>query len=93
LVSGHAQTFTVSDDGNGTTGTLIVAGCCDPQIVLANDTCSGNPLAAGGTCSFDLTFTAPSGCSSGPLYVGPLDVIGANPFAGYIHLEADQMCP
>jgi hypothetical protein len=87
------QTFTITNDGNGSTGTLTTAGCCHPQFVLANNICDGQPLAASGSCTFDLTFTAPAGCNTGDEFHTPLDVLGNNPFVFYIHLTAHGFCP
>lgn len=91
LVASATQTFTVTNDGNGTTNQLILAGCCSPEFALANNTCDGQALAPAGMCTFDLSFTAPAGCSTGEPFNTPLDILG--PPAHYIHLEAHGSCP
>ena len=94
LVSGVPQTFTVSNTGTGTSEALTVANGSDPEFTVSNDTCSGTALAPNGTCTFDVTFMLPNGCTSETLYVGAFDIFGTGPsFAFYIHLEADQQCP
>ena len=91
LVSGQAQTFTVTNSGTGTSETLFLANGSDRPFAVSNDTCSRTSLAPSGTCTFDVTFTAPAACSSGTLYAGAFDLIGQPTY--YIHLEADQQCP
>jgi hypothetical protein len=82
----QTQTFTVSNDGNGASRLLDLSDCCsDPAFVLANNACSGNALAAAGTCTFDLSFTTPTLCTELDMQ---LEVIGINPFTQYILLSA-----
>ena len=87
-----STTFTVTNNGSGASNTLTVAGCCHPQFVLSNNTCDGQALAPGGTCTFDLTFTAPGGCGTGDEFHTPLNILG-NPSGDYIFLVAHGFCP
>jgi centrosomal CEP192-like protein len=92
FVAGNwSTTFTVTNNGAGTSETLTLAGCCHAQFTLSNDTCSGNALTPGGSCTFDLTFTAPAGCNPGDEFHTPLNVIGTPSF--YILFVAHGFCP
>ena len=51
-----------------------------------------NTLAPGATCTFDLAFTAPAGCSLGDEFHTPLSVVGQNSGAFYILLVAHGFC-
>ena len=93
LVSGVAQTFKVSNTGTVTSEELTVENTSDPEFAVSNDHCTGTALAPNGTCTFDITFTAPSGCSSGTHYNGSFDIEGFSPsFVDYIHLSTNQQC-
>jgi hypothetical protein len=86
-------TFTVTNSGTGTSEALSIAGCCHPGFTLSNDKTSGHTLAPGGTSTFDLTFTAPAGCSEQP-FETPLEIFGTSPdFVVYIFLVATGECP
>ena len=88
-----STTFTVTNGGTGTSNMLTLAGCCDPQFVLANDTCSGKTLAPSATCTFDLSFTAPADCNPGEPFDTPLAVNAQDNGTPYIFLVAHGFCP
>jgi hypothetical protein len=92
IVGSWSATFTVTNNGTGTSNTLHVLGG-DPHFVLSNDTCSGSALAPSGTCTFDLAFTAPAGCNPGDSFPTHLDVGFQDNGCPYIHLEAFGFCP
>ena len=56
------HTFTVTNTGTGTSGalTMSVVGQSHRQFVLSNDTCSGQPVLGGGSCSIDVAFAPTS---------------------------------
>jgi hypothetical protein len=87
------QTFTVTNDGTGTSNTLSLNGCCQTSFTLSNDQTSGHTLAPGGTSTFDLTFTAPAGCNPGDEFHTPLAVNLQDNGAPYIFLVAHGFCP
>jgi hypothetical protein len=90
-VASTTQTFTVTNDGSGTSNTLHVSGG-DPHFVLSNSTCDNQTLAPSGTCTFAVAYTA-APCSSGnPVGPAPVDVIGS-PTVFYIHLDVQGECP
>lgn len=98
LVSGVAQTFTLSNTGNGSSLTLqpLENFPQNPQFALSNDTCYGTALGPNGSCTFDVTFTPPTGCTSGTAYTQDFRVEGIKGFQFvlfYFDLEADSMCP
>jgi hypothetical protein len=57
--SSASQTFTVSNDGDGDTGTLAVTlgGANAGQFSVDADTCDGTSLAAGASCDITVTFS------------------------------------
>jgi len=62
--SSGAQTFTVTNTGATSINLLSllpVGGSNPAEFGLANDTCSGQTLTAGGTCTFDALFTPQAG--------------------------------
>lgn len=89
------QTFTITNNGTAASETLNDTGCCSPHFAVSNDTCDGQALAPGGTCTFDLTFTAAmGGCNPGDLFTTSLDINGSTPsIVHYIHLDAQGECP
>jgi hypothetical protein len=93
-VASATQTFTVTNDGTATSNTLQVTGG-DPHFVLSNSTCDNQTLAANGTCTFDITATAPAGCNPGdPFGPAPVQVIGTFPsLKFYIDLVVQGICP
>ena len=72
---------------------LCFNGLNSPQFALSNDLCTGQSLAAGATCAFQLTFTAPAGCNPGDLFHGPVQVILQTNGHPYIVLDAQGSCP
>lgn len=56
---GTASTFTLTNSGGAATGVLTVA-TGDTAFVLGSDLCSGQPLSAGKTCTFTVTFAPKS---------------------------------
>jgi Cep192 domain 4 len=93
-VTSQTQTFMVTNTGSGVSDTLLVSGAVHPNFVLTGDGCSGQALAAGGSCTFNLTYTAPLGCSSGePVDPAVFDVFGVSGPPHYIHLMVVANCP
>jgi hypothetical protein len=86
-----STTFTVVNNGTATSETLMLAGCCSPQFTLSNDNCTGNELAPGGSCTFDLTFTVPAGCSYPEYFATEQDILGTTSY--YIQLLLVGYCP
>jgi hypothetical protein len=93
-VASQTQTFTVTNTGSGASDTLLVSGASHPSFALTDDECSGQVLAPGGSCMFDVTYTAPVGCTSGdPVDPAAFDVFGASGPPHYIHLRVVGNCP
>jgi hypothetical protein len=87
------ETFTISNTGTLTSESLALS--IDPsQFMLDNDQCTTVPLAPGGSCTFDITYTAPAGCVDGTLYQATLQVDGATDgeTVGYIDLLTEGEC-
>ncbi|HKD95529.1 MAG TPA: hypothetical protein VKB43_12555 [Gaiellaceae bacterium] len=61
---------------------------------IANDTCSDSPLAPSATCTFDVHFTAPAGCS---LATGPHTFISLTTTpvvdGGFVNMVVTANCP
>ena len=93
MVASATQTFTVTNNGTGASNMLIVVFGGDTGFSFGNDTCTGNALAPSGTCSFDLTFTAPAGCNPGDPFPEHVDAGFQDNGTPYIHLEARGSCP
>lgn len=91
-----STTFTVTNGGTGTAPVVYTLGG-DPNFGLSNSTCgtysATASLAPNGTCTFDLTFTAPAGCSSGDEFHTPLLVEVQENGDPYIVLVAHGFCP
>ena len=92
-VAGGTQTFTVTNEGTGASGTLNLVGCCAAGFVLENDTCTGIDLAASGACSFDLVFTALEGCSSADAFLTFVVVLDVDNNTNDIALVGMGECP
>lgn len=76
IATGGTQTFTVTNSGTGPSGQLLLQfDSPSTSITLANDTCTGDTLAPGGTCTFDVTVSCP-GAGTSPGTVQVLDVGG-----------------
>lgn len=90
IVASATQTFTVTNNGTGASNMLQVIFGGDTGYVFANNTCENQLLAPNGTCTFDLTFTAPAGCNPGDPFPGHVDVFGFPDH--YIHLETVGHC-
>lgn len=87
--SSATQTFTVHNSGNGTSNTLQLA-CCNTGFTLSNDQTSGFKLPPNGTSTFQLTFTAPAGCST-ELFATPL-VVTSTTASPYIRVTYSASC-
>lgn len=90
------QTFTVTNNGTGpATGPgpgLVVSGG-DSNFALLNDTCSGSDLAAGASCTFDVSASAPTGCDTGATF-GPASVfVVREDNSPYIFMTVVGECP
>ena len=84
-----AQTLTVSNTGTSTSETLMVE--LTGQFMVFVDGCTGNTLAANGSCSFEVAFP-PSGCgASGTPVTGLINVVGTS--RTYINLQLEATCP
>jgi len=60
-----SQTFTATNQGNIATGGYTFAGPTDEHFgITGTNTCDGSAIAAGGSCSFTIAFTAPGGCGA-----------------------------
>src|SRR5262249_20195995 len=68
-----AQTFTVTNMGGATTGTITTAisGSTEFAITTSTDTCKGKTLITGGTCTLSVVWTpvAPPGMKTATLTV------------------------
>jgi hypothetical protein len=92
-IGSWSTTFTVTNNGTGTSNMLQVIGG-DSLFVLSNDTCSGNALVPSGTCTFDITATAPAGCNPGdPFGPAPFVVNVQDNGSPYIFLTTFGICP
>ena len=61
------QTFTATNNGTLATGSYTFSGPTDEHFGLGStNTCDGNALAPGASCSFTITFTAPAQCAGEP---------------------------
>lgn len=89
--SSKTTTFTVNS-GTGTSETLSLLPANHPQFVTNNDKCSGQALAPSGTCTFDMTYTSPTGCSADGFLNDPLLVVGEPDFISYIAMVAHGEC-
>jgi hypothetical protein len=73
----ETHTFTLTNTGNGSTGTLVAPSLTNPSengaaFQITGTTCTGTTLAAGASCTIDLRFyvTDCSGQASATLNVG-----------------------
>jgi hypothetical protein len=87
-------TFTVTSNSPAPTPSdvLSVGGGTD-GFTVAGDTCTGQVLVPGQSCTFDLTFTAPTGCPTGQTLITTLDIVGKTSGFPYIDLRAQAECP
>jgi hypothetical protein len=91
--SSETTTFTVTNDGAGTSETLQLLLDNHPQFSTSNDKCSGQALAPDQTCTFDMTFTALAGCPEEGYLNGPVLIAGTDPsFTTYISMVATGEC-
>jgi hypothetical protein len=90
-VASATQTFTVTNSGTGSSDPLGMQGCCAIGFTLSNDMCSGQTLAPNGVCTFDLSWTAPWGCTSGEFNNGGVNIIGTD--LTYINFNVSANCP
>lgn len=94
--TGATQNFTVRNQGTVASDTLgfFIAGPYQSLFVLSNDLCTNQALAPGAECSFQLTFTAPDGCTPGFLFDAGLEVVDQpNNLPPYIVLDMHGSCP
>jgi hypothetical protein len=54
--SQSTATVTVANEGSAALDLGTLTAPVDPQFTIANDTCSGQSVAAGGSCTFDVQF-------------------------------------
>ena len=83
----QTQTFTVSNDGTGTSQTLGLVVSGDNEVVLSNNNCQGHALPPSGTCTFDATFNGPICSGSTFVDIGPQSIGDS-----YIRLTAFSRC-
>jgi hypothetical protein len=88
--AGWTTTFTVTNSGTGPSSQLLPFSPGGAQFGIANDTCTGTAIPAGGGCTFDLTFTPPAGCVPPEAYIAVVAIYGSSP---YIDLVAAGFCP
>jgi hypothetical protein len=93
VTGGWSTTFTVTNSGTATSNTLSVDLSGDTVFSVGSDTCTGNTLAASGTCSFNITFTPAAGCERGDVYFGAADVNAQTNNTPYIDLQLQAFCP
>jgi len=72
-VNGQAD-FTVQNEGTGPSPVLLVSLSTPGNYQLANDTCTGTSVSAGGSCSFRVNFIADTYCET--LFIGSVAVAG-----------------
>jgi hypothetical protein len=84
------HTFTVTN--NSTQATLVLDSLAQTHLpmVVDNDTCGGQPLAAGGTCTFDVTFVT-TGCP-GLGFDDGLSITGSSDAVTYAELDISGAC-
>jgi hypothetical protein len=58
--SSATRTFTITNTG-GVASTSVAMSASHPAFVISNDQCSGTQVAAGGTCSLNVTFRPATG--------------------------------
>jgi hypothetical protein len=76
----RTETFTVTNNGPGSTGTLsLFYTVLDPRFALLNDNCSGHALAENETCTFQLQFVPQTACPSGTDYYQVISVQQTSP--------------
>jgi len=84
------HSFTVTN--NSTTATLALDPLAETQLpmVVDNDTCGGQALAAGGTCAFDVTFDT-TGCP-GLGFDDGVSITGGNLAVTYAQVDVSGAC-
>jgi hypothetical protein len=91
--SGMTQTFTVTNSGTGSSNILQLAGLLpNTGFTLSNDHTSGSRVAPDGTSTFQLTFTAPAGCTGPTLVDTPLVVNTQDNGSPYISVLSTANC-
>jgi hypothetical protein len=90
-VASATQTFTVTNSGTGSSDPLGMQCCFANGLSLSNDMCSGQTLAPNGVCTFEMSWMAPFGCTSGEIVNGGANVIGTD--LTYINFNVSVNCP
>ena len=79
------KTFTITNTGTHASGTgsAAISGANAVDYVIGSSSCVGNPIAAGGTCTVDVTFNAQSlGAKSATLVVSASGATASVPLTG-----------
>ena len=90
------QTFTVTNQSTTAASNPLSVALDNPAVpfVLFNDGCTEASLAPnGGSCEFDLTFTAPAGCTPGQDFTARVHVGSQTNDHAYIILDVVGACP
>jgi len=88
--AGATQTFTIKNEGTGTSEVLGFS-MSGTGFAFSTDTCTGGVLAAGGTCTFAMTFT-PAACQA-PFVMDIGVAGGVPPTIQYLELILIASCP
>jgi hypothetical protein len=88
--AGATQTFTLKNEGTGTSEVLGFS-MSGTGFAFSTDTCTGGGLAAGGTCTFAMTFT-PAACQA-PFLMDIGVAGGVPPTIQYLELILIASCP
>jgi hypothetical protein len=88
----RSSTFTITNEGVGTSEGLKVGTPGRSEVTLSNNKCEGTMLASGKSCTFESTYTTPFECQP-KLLMTSLDVIGEGPdTVGFVHLNLEGSC-
>ncbi len=84
------HSFTVTNNSTAATLVLDPLALTNLPMVVDNDTCGGQALAPGGTCTFDVTFVT-TGCP-GLAFDDGLSITGGNLAVTYDQLDISGAC-